>query len=109
MIVIIFSAAFVLGTCAGTYAQSDDPEALNKRAMELRWAGQYSAAVPLAERYAEAMKSRHGAEAPQYATALNNVAMLYRTLGRYAEAEPMYQRALAIDEKALGQDHKGSR
>ena len=31
--------------------------------------------------------------------------MLYQSQGRYAEAEPLYQRALAIREKALGPDH----
>ena len=31
--------------------------------------------------------------------------MLYRSQGRYAEAEPLYQRSLAIREKALGPDH----
>ena len=31
--------------------------------------------------------------------------MLYRTQGRYADAEPLYKRALAIREKALGPDH----
>ncbi len=31
--------------------------------------------------------------------------MLYHTQGRYAEAEPLYQRSLAIREKALGPDH----
>ncbi len=39
------------------------------------------------------------------AATLNNLAELYRTQGRYAEAEPLYRRALAIDEKALGSDH----
>ena len=37
--------------------------------------------------------------------ALNNLAALYDDQGRYAEAEPLYKRALAIDEKALGPDH----
>ena len=37
--------------------------------------------------------------------ALNNLALLYDDQGRYAEAEPLYKRALAIDEKALGPDH----
>jgi CHAT domain-containing protein len=36
---------------------------------------------------------------------LNNLAALYRAQGRYTEAEPLYKRALAIDEKALGPDH----
>ena len=36
------------------------------------------------------------------ATGLNNIAFLYHTQGKYAEAEPLYQRSLAIREKALG-------
>ncbi len=39
------------------------------------------------------------------ATSLNNLARHYREQGRYAEAEPLYQRALAIVEKALGSEH----
>ena len=31
--------------------------------------------------------------------------MLYRDQGRYAEAEPLYKRALAISEKAIGPEH----
>ena len=42
---------------------------------------------------------------PTVATSLNNLAVLYRDQGKYAEAEPLYQRALAIREKALGSDH----
>ena len=33
------------------------------------------------------------------------MAALYRAQGRYAEAEPLYRRSLAIEEKALGPDH----
>ncbi len=36
---------------------------------------------------------------------LNNLAALNQAQGRYAEAEPQYQRSLAILEKALGPDH----
>jgi CHAT domain-containing protein/tetratricopeptide (TPR) repeat protein len=39
------------------------------------------------------------------ALSLNNLAALYHATGRYAEAEPLYKRALAIREKALGPDH----
>ncbi len=31
--------------------------------------------------------------------------MLYKSQGRYAEAEPLYKRALSIREKALGLEH----
>ena len=39
------------------------------------------------------------------ATILNNLAELYRAQVRFAEAEPLYKRALAIKEKALGLEH----
>ncbi len=39
------------------------------------------------------------------ATSLNDLALLYDNQSKYAEAEPLYKRALAIDEKALGPDH----
>ena len=31
--------------------------------------------------------------------------MLYQAQGKYAEAEPLYKRSLAIREKALGPEH----
>ncbi len=36
---------------------------------------------------------------------LTNLAALYQAQGNYAEAEPLYQRALAIWERALGPEH----
>ena len=36
---------------------------------------------------------------------LNNLASLYRDTGRYAEAEPLFQRAIAIFEASLPPDH----
>ena len=39
------------------------------------------------------------------ATNLNNLAALYRAQGRFTEAEPLYQRSLAIVERALGPEH----
>ena len=35
----------------------------------------------------------------------NNLANLYDSQGKYAQAEPLYLRALDIDEKMLGKDH----
>ncbi len=46
-----------------------------------------------------------GPQDPRLATSLNNLAVLYEARGRYAEAEPLYKRALAIVEKALGPEH----
>ncbi len=36
---------------------------------------------------------------------LNNPALLYQAQGHYAKAEPLYQRSLAIWEKAVGPEH----
>ena len=46
-----------------------------------------------------------GPDHPDVATSLNNLAWLYHAQGRYAEAEPLYKRSLAIVENALGPDH----
>jgi tetratricopeptide (TPR) repeat protein len=46
-----------------------------------------------------------GPHHPDVAWSLNNLAVLYQSQGRYAEAEPFYKRSLAIDEKAFGSDH----
>ncbi len=58
---------------------------------------QWSAALKEAEGF--------GPQDPRLATTLNNLAGLYQAQGRYAEAEPLYKRALAIIEKALGPEH----
>ena len=46
-----------------------------------------------------------GPQDPRLATSLNNLAVLYASQGKYPEAEPLHQRALAIREKALGPEH----
>ena len=51
------------------------------------------------------MKKALGPEHANVAASLNNLAELYRAQGRYADAEPLSNRALAISEKALGPDH----
>ena len=45
------------------------------------------------------------ADHPTSAVSLNTLAILYQYKGEYAEAEPLFQRALAIREKALGPSH----
>ncbi len=46
-----------------------------------------------------------GPEHPSVAASLNNLANLYESQGKYAEAEPLCQRALAICERVLGPAH----
>jgi tetratricopeptide (TPR) repeat protein len=44
-------------------------------------------------------------ELPEAASLLGKAGKFLCDHGQYTEAEPLYQRALAIDEKSLGQDH----
>jgi tetratricopeptide (TPR) repeat protein len=46
-----------------------------------------------------------GADHPDVATTLKNLAELYHKEGRNQEAEPLYRRALAISEKRFGENH----
>ena len=76
-------------TAAGyeAYEQGDYAEA------EKAW----SAALQEAEKF--------GPEDPRMPTSLNNLATVYQAQGKYAEAEPLLKRALAIDQKALDPEH----
>ena len=42
---------------------------------------------------------------PRLANSLMRLAVVYHTQGQYAEAEPLYQRALMIQEQMFGPDH----
>ena len=44
-------------------------------------------------------------EHPNFAMGLNNLAGLLGATNRLADAEPLYRRALAIDEKSYGTEH----
>ncbi len=57
----------------------------------------FSAAVKEAERI--------GPESTLLATNLNNLGALYKIQGKLSQAVPVFQRAIAIREKALGADH----
>lgn len=53
----------------------------------------------------EAKKQALGKEHPDVAELLNDLAVLYRREGKYAEAEPLFQRALAIMQGKLPAGH----
>jgi tetratricopeptide (TPR) repeat protein len=67
--------------------------------------GNYAAATPFNVAAVNTATSVFGTEAPQTATALNNLALTYSAQRRYAEAEPLFRRAIEIGEKTLGKDH----
>jgi tetratricopeptide (TPR) repeat protein len=46
-----------------------------------------------------------GENHPDVANSLNNLAELYRSQGRYEEAEPLYLQALELGQRLLGENH----
>ncbi len=83
---------------------------------ETQWEKHMAAAAKAYQegRYADAEKSLQttlkaaetfGPQDPRLTTSLNNLAVLYKTQGKYAEAEQLYKRSLEIREKALGPKH----
>jgi len=75
----------------------------------LRKPTRYPEAEPLLQRALAMYEKLLGAEHPDTAQSLNNLALLYAREGRYEQAEPLLQRALAIDEKLLGAEHLNTR
>ena len=84
---------------------ADNLGVLDAKVSELRLAGKYLDALRLAERYAAESKARFGETSAEHATALNSLADTHFAQSRFDEAEPVYQRVLAIRERALGPHH----
>jgi tetratricopeptide (TPR) repeat protein len=66
---------------------------LNKQVAELYQAGKFNEAISIAEESLELSEKAIGPDHPDTALALNNLAQLYRFMGDYAKAEPLYQSA----------------
>jgi tetratricopeptide (TPR) repeat protein len=67
--------------------------------------GRYAEAEPLYQRALAIREQQLGAEHPDTATSLNDLAEFYKSQGKCMEAEPLYQRALAIYDQQLGSVH----
>ncbi|ABX07894.1 Tetratricopeptide TPR_2 repeat protein (plasmid) [Herpetosiphon aurantiacus DSM 785] len=67
--------------------------------------GAYAAAEELHERALAVREAVLGAEHPDTATSVNNLAVVLKRQGRYAEAQRLFERALAIREAVLGAEH----
>jgi tetratricopeptide (TPR) repeat protein len=78
---------------------------LNASGYYLSERARYGVALPLYERALGIREKQLGAEHPDTAGSLNNMAALYERQGNYAEALPLYERALGIFERQLGRDH----
>jgi tetratricopeptide (TPR) repeat protein len=86
------------------FAQSSDWEEYNNSGMAALKQGRYADAE---EAFLSALKEaeKFGPQDTRLVTSLNNLAVLYANQGKYAQAEPLHKRALAINEKTLGPEH----
>jgi tetratricopeptide (TPR) repeat protein len=78
----------------------DDINRLNRRISALRRSGKTAAAIPLAQRAVRLTEARYGRNHLRTASALTTLADLMIANKRYASAEPLLQRALAIQKRA---------
>src|SRR5262245_36420630 len=95
---------WLLSPCDSRAQSNDELELINQRAIELYRAGTYAAAIPFAARYADGIKALYGEDHANYAVALSNLAHVLQATSRHMEAETLYRRALAIDDKNFGPD-----
>ncbi len=61
--------------------------------------------APIYEDMLQFLKEKLGSEHPDIAETLNNLALLYESMGEYEKALTLYQRALEIRENLLGPEH----
>jgi tetratricopeptide (TPR) repeat protein len=83
-----------------THGQSSALIAAINRYSELYTQGRYEASLPFAKNALKLSEQEFGPDNP-ITTSLNNLAGLYQDQGHFAEAEPLYERSLAVWEKAL--------
>src|SRR5206468_1061470 len=66
--------------------------------------GLFEQAVGIAVEACNLARQQLGNSDP-YATSLNNLAMLYKEMGDYPAAEPIFQQSLEIRRRVLGENH----
>jgi len=64
--------------------------------------GQYDQGIIFAQQTCDLAKSYSLTNEPIYADSLNNLALLYESMGQYEQALPLHQQALEIRGKSLG-------
>jgi tetratricopeptide (TPR) repeat protein len=96
---------------------SDEAARLRQRAQQVRWQemntrvqqlgaeGRYGEALPIAEEALHLAEKTFGPDDLNVSRSLNNLAVVYRSVGKIAATEPLLQRAAQIAEKVLGPDN----
>lgn len=82
--------------------QQLDLNAIQRRFHQFYEAGNYAAALKEAQNLEAGAKARLGTNNEHYSSTVYNLALAYAAVGKYAEAEQHYKKALAIDETLFG-------
>jgi CHAT domain-containing protein/tetratricopeptide (TPR) repeat protein len=92
----------ITGAPLAASAQSNiDLSILSEQIARLYQDQKYTEAKPLAEGYVSLARERLGEDHPQFATAVCWLAELNRALGRYADANSLYQQTISILLRAV--------
>jgi len=79
---------------------------LNDEIMKLSQQGKYAQAIYVAQNSIKLAQKTFGPQDARVAASMNNLATLYRIVGRYDDAETYYIQSLTIRENALGPNHR---
>ncbi len=78
---------------------------LNTQVIELYKGKEFEKAIPVAMQAVEAAKIEFGENSTNYATALNNLAALHKSMAVYEKALPLYLQVKEIKKKTVGVFH----
>ncbi|CAK8722799.1 MAG: Tetratricopeptide repeat-containing protein [Candidatus Electronema aureum] len=84
--------------------EKDNPDYLLAAGKMARKLAEYKQAQEWLERLLE-LREKEGKNDAGLGDALYELALLHKDLGQYAAAEPLYLRAVAVKEQALGKEH----
>jgi hypothetical protein len=87
------------GDLQGSSQRGAEAGVLNLRMYELERKRNYIEAIPVAERYAEVIRTSDGAKNLAYVATLNHLAILYRKTQQEAEAVAAHRKALSVLEE----------
>jgi tetratricopeptide (TPR) repeat protein/CHAT domain-containing protein len=92
----------ILLLCSLSNVLSQTYEELNQKLMEYYKKGEYATSIDYAEKAKIQAEKEFGKEHNNYAESLNNLAMLFKEMGAYDKAEPLFIESMDIYKKTLG-------
>ena len=88
---IIFAFGLGFGLISNARAQQNTWDELNAQVDSLYGQGKFAEAVPVAKQLVEFAEKSFGADAPNVASSLNKLAVIYEEVGNLGGAEPLYR------------------